>query len=52
MHADARTDIGTDGQVFVRGEYWNAWSDEPIAKGDKVTVTAVEGLRLKVRKSA
>jgi membrane-bound serine protease (ClpP class) len=52
MHAEARTDIGADGQVFIRGEYWSAWSDEPIAKGDKVMVTAVEGLRLKVRKSA
>jgi membrane-bound serine protease (ClpP class) len=52
MHAEAKTDIGRDGQVFIRGEYWNAWSDETIRKGEKVTVTAVDGLRLKVRKSA
>ncbi|MHB8843553.1 MAG: NfeD family protein [Nitrospirota bacterium] len=50
MHAEARTDIGADGRVFVRGESWNAWSDEPIAKGEKVIVLAVEGLRLKVKK--
>ena len=50
MHAEAKTDVGEDGQVFVHGEYWNARSDEPIAKGEKVTVTAVEGLRLKVKK--
>jgi membrane-bound serine protease (ClpP class) len=52
MHAEAKTDVGRDGQVFIRGEYWNAWSDETIRKGEKVTVTAVDGLRLKVRKSA
>jgi len=50
MHAEAKTDIGEDGQVFLRGEYWNAQSDEHIAKGEKVTVVAVDGLRLKVRK--
>jgi membrane-bound serine protease (ClpP class) len=52
MHADAKTDIGADGQVFLRGEYWNAWSDETIRKGEKVVVLSVDGLRLKVRKSA
>ena len=51
MQAEARTDIGTDGQVHLRGEYWNARSDEPIARGEKVMVVAVEGLRLKVRKT-
>jgi membrane-bound serine protease (ClpP class) len=52
MQATAKTDIHADGQVFMRGEYWRAWSDEPIQKGEKVTVVAVEGLRAKVRKSA
>ncbi len=51
MHAEAKTEIGEDGQVFLRGEYWNAQSDEHIAKGEKVTVVAVDGLRLKVRKA-
>jgi len=51
MGAEARTDIGADGQVHLRGEYWNARSDEPIAKGEKVTVVAVEGLRLTVKKA-
>jgi membrane-bound serine protease (ClpP class) len=50
MHAEAKTEIGEDGQVFLRGEYWNARSDEHIAKGEKVSVVAVDGLRLKVRK--
>jgi membrane-bound serine protease (ClpP class) len=52
MHAEAKTDVSADGQVFLRGEYWNARSDEHITKGEKVTVVAVEGLRLKVKKIA
>ena len=50
MHAEAKTDISEDGQVFLRGEYWNARSDEHINKGEKVMVVAVDGLRLKVKK--
>jgi membrane-bound serine protease (ClpP class) len=50
LTGEAKTDIGEKGQVFVRGEFWNAWSDEPIAKGERITVTAVEGLKLKVKK--
>ncbi len=51
MQATAKTDIHADGQVFMRGEYWRAWSDEPIKKGEKVTVVAVEGLKAKVKKT-
>jgi membrane-bound serine protease (ClpP class) len=51
MLATAKTDILADGQVFMRGEYWNAWSDEPIQKGEQVIVIAVEGLKVKVRKN-
>jgi membrane-bound serine protease (ClpP class) len=36
------------GQVFVHGEYWQARSALPIAKGARVTVSAVEGLTLTV----
>ena len=47
---NAVTDIMPDGKVFVRGEYWDAESFERITKGEKVIVTEVEGLRVKVRK--
>jgi membrane-bound serine protease (ClpP class) len=40
-----------DGKVFVRGEYWNASADTKIAAGEAVEVVAVEGLRLRVRRS-
>jgi membrane-bound ClpP family serine protease len=36
----------------MRGEYWSAWSDEPVQKGENVTVISVEGLKVKVKKSA
>jgi membrane-bound serine protease (ClpP class) len=51
MQAEAKTDIGADGQVLARGEYWSARSDEPIAKGERVTVVAVDGLKLTVKKA-
>jgi membrane-bound serine protease (ClpP class) len=44
------TDLTPDGKVFVRGEYWDAEGIERIAKGERVVVTEVKGMRLKVRK--
>jgi len=46
----ADSGIAPDGKVFVNGEYWDAWSEEAIAVGDKITVEAVEGMRLKVKR--
>jgi membrane-bound serine protease (ClpP class) len=39
-------------KVFVHGEYWDADTDEPLDEGDKVEVTAVSGLRMRVRRHA
>ncbi len=50
MEGTARTDVHNDGQVFVHGEVWAAWSDEPIKALSIVTVEEVKGLKLKVRK--
>jgi membrane-bound serine protease (ClpP class) len=46
----AQSDIFHDGKVFVHGEIWNGKSEEPISGGEKVIVTAVEGLVVKVKK--
>ncbi len=46
----ADTEVLENGKVFVRGEYWDAASAERIGKGEKIVVTAVEGMRLRVRK--
>ncbi|HKZ46968.1 MAG TPA: NfeD family protein, partial [Thermodesulfobacteriota bacterium] len=48
----ANTDIEREGKVFIDGEYWDAWSDEPIKAGERVRVLDVVGLKLKVVKIA
>jgi membrane-bound serine protease (ClpP class) len=40
-----------DGKVFVRGEYWNAMSDEDVEEGEAVEVTSINGLQMKVRRA-
>jgi membrane-bound serine protease (ClpP class) len=37
------------GWVFVEGEYWNAVSDTPIAKGEPADIAAVQGLTVKLK---
>jgi membrane-bound serine protease (ClpP class) len=39
------------GRVATHGEIWTATAPEPIAEGDSVCVTDVDGLRLTVRKA-
>ncbi len=49
----AKSDISTRGQVQVESELWSAEPAEgsaAIAKGDKIEVVSVSGLRLRVRK--
>lgn len=45
----AKTDIYDKGQVFVHGEIWSAWSEEPIKAGENIIVEKVNNLNLKVR---
>ncbi|MBI1882998.1 MAG: nodulation protein NfeD [Chlamydiae bacterium] len=44
----AHSAIGLEGQVHVRGEYWNAISSSPIPEGKKVRVVKVENLKVVV----
>lgn len=46
----ATTDIREKGKVRVHGELWNATSGEPIAEGERVIVTEVKGMIIKVKK--
>jgi membrane-bound serine protease (ClpP class) len=41
---------GAPGRVRAHGESWSAIAGEPIASGDRVTVTNIDGLTLTVRK--
>jgi len=48
-HADfEQSGTGFAGQIFVQGEIWRAASTVPVARGVRVRVQAVEGLRLRV----
>jgi membrane-bound serine protease (ClpP class) len=51
LAGETRTDVHHKGQVFVNGELWQAWSDEPVKTGEKIIVEKVENLKLKVRKA-
>lgn len=43
---------GESGKIFINGEYWNAFSDEPLNTGDSVKVTESLGsLNIKVSKN-
>ncbi|MGV8074485.1 MAG: nodulation protein NfeD [Syntrophobacteraceae bacterium] len=45
---EVKKDINPEGKVFVYGELWNAEADEFIPAGEKVRVTSVTNLKLKV----
>ncbi len=47
----ARGRLAPVGPVLLRGEYWTAESDEIVDAGERVEVTAVDGLRLRVRRA-
>jgi membrane-bound serine protease (ClpP class) len=52
MEGVARSTVDAGGgSVLVRGEFWNAVSDENIADGTRVEVVRVDGLRLHVRRA-
>ncbi len=51
LEGTAKSDVGPQGgMVQVHGEFWSAYSDAIIVKDEKVTVEAVSGLKLRVRK--
>jgi membrane-bound serine protease (ClpP class) len=43
-----RSALTPRGQVFLRGELWNAEAEVPVATGETVRVTQVDGLTLRV----
>jgi membrane-bound serine protease (ClpP class) len=47
----AVTPITPEGKVSIHGEYWNVISDEPIQAGEKIQVTEMKDLKLKVKKN-
>ena len=47
----AKRRLAPVGTVLVHGEYWTAESDEVVDEGERVEVTAVDGLMLRVRRA-
>ena len=45
---EAHTALSPDGKVYVRGEYWDAVSSQPVPAGTPVRIVEVQGLKLKV----
>jgi membrane-bound serine protease (ClpP class) len=46
---EALSEVGPQGgEVFVHGEYWRARAAQPLPRGARVRVTAVDGLLLTV----
>lgn len=43
-------DCDPEGQVKVNGLIWRAEAEEPLESGEPIVVTAVEGMRLDVRR--
>ncbi|MBL6975234.1 MAG: nodulation protein NfeD [Deltaproteobacteria bacterium] len=44
----AMSDLDPRGKVFIRGEYWDAVADTPIAKGGELYCRGIDGLILQV----
>lgn len=52
LTGETLTEVHRSGQVFVRGEYWTAFSVEPIAAGEVIEVVRLaDDMRLEVRRS-
>jgi membrane-bound serine protease (ClpP class) len=45
----AKTALAPRGQIAVRGELWEAMSEDPVEAGRMVEVTAIDGLTLRVK---
>jgi membrane-bound serine protease (ClpP class) len=43
-------EVRPGGMVFLQGELWRAECDEPLGKGDRIKVVAVENMKVKVEK--
>jgi membrane-bound serine protease (ClpP class) len=46
----AATEIAPEGKISIHGEFWNAVSDQRIGAGERVQVTEVTSLKLRVKK--
>ena len=46
-----RADLQPEGDIFIAGELWKAMAvDDTIKAGERVIVTGIDGLKLKVKR--
>lgn len=50
--AEAAGDFEREGMVHIQGELWQAVSPQPVRRGQRLTVTAIDGLVLQVQPAA
>ncbi|MDY6862342.1 MAG: nodulation protein NfeD [Thermodesulfobacteriota bacterium] len=50
LEGEAVSRISPYGKIFAHGEYWNAYSDTPVEKGERVKIIEVRDLKLRVEK--
>jgi membrane-bound serine protease (ClpP class) len=48
LEGRAVTDVFEEGKVLIRGEYWDALSNVPVAKDGKVRVIGVDNLKVRI----
>ncbi len=46
----AEGEVRADGMAFIHGEWWRIKTDQPLKTGDRVRVTGVENMRVRVEK--
>ena len=46
----AETDVGQEGWVIVQGERWRAIAEQPLNAGERVVVTGIAGLTLRIER--
>jgi membrane-bound serine protease (ClpP class) len=51
LEGEAVSRISPYGKIFAHGEYWNAYSEAPIEKGEMVKIIEVRDLKVKVEKT-
>ena len=49
LQGEALTDLSPAGKVLVRGEYYDAFSEDTVPRGARVEILALEGRELRVR---
>lgn len=42
------TAVHEDGKIFIKGEYWNAFSQKLVEEGERVKVVGISGLKVEV----